>query len=144
MGKRGYGYSYEIYTPEGRRVDYEDHFIKRISAVAAMMAKMEQDDVPVDSTALVCRRYDDGETTDITAYIKRVSIARREERVMRYTEDDVVNHLVAWIRNEADVDDLAAMYSEFKQDEVVVVVAGPAGPCSSEYMNGNPYHQEDE
>lgn len=79
MGKRDYGYSYEIYAPGadtdvGRRIDYKDHFIKRLSAVAAMMANMEQDDVPIGSTAFVCRRYDNGEMTDRDDYIKRVSI----------------------------------------------------------------------
>lgn len=74
--KQDYGYSYEIYTPEtntdvGSRVDYEDHFTKRTSAVAAMMESMGKDDVPVGSTAFVCRRYDDGEMTDTTVYIKR-------------------------------------------------------------------------
>lgn len=80
MGKRDYGYSYEIYAPEthphgGRRIDYEDHFFTRRSATETMMEKMERDDVPVGSTAFVCRRYDDGEMTGQSYYIKRVSIA---------------------------------------------------------------------
>lgn len=89
MGKRDYGYSYEIYAPEthpyeGRRIYYEDHFVRRINATAAMMNKMEQDDVPVGSTAFVCRRYADGEMTGRHDYIKRVSIdalAKAEGRI---------------------------------------------------------------
>ena len=58
---------------------------------------------------------------------------------MRYTEDDVTRELVDYIRNEADLDDLAAMYSEHKSgedDPVVIVVRGPRGPESDPYING--------
>jgi hypothetical protein len=58
---------------------------------------------------------------------------------MRYTEEDVVRDLVEYIRNEADLDDLAAMYSEHtsaKDDPVCVVVRGPKGPESDPYVNG--------
>lgn len=58
---------------------------------------------------------------------------------MKYTEDDVTNRLVDWIKNEADLDDLAAMYSEHTADQddpFVVVVRGPNGPESEPYVNG--------
>ncbi len=58
---------------------------------------------------------------------------------MRHTEDDVTNRLVDWIRNEADLDDLAAMYSEHTADQddpITVVVRGPNGPESEPYVNG--------
>lgn len=58
---------------------------------------------------------------------------------MKYTEDDVTEQLVNWVRNEADLDDLAAMYSEHtadKDDPVVIVVRGPKGPESFPYVNG--------
>lgn len=79
MGKRDYGYSFEIYAPEtdedaGRRIDYEDHFLTRGGAVQSMKLSMLGDDVPVGSTAFVCRRYDDGEMTDEVDYVKRVVI----------------------------------------------------------------------
>lgn len=78
MSKRNYGYSYEIYAPhEGRRIDYEDHFATRTSATETMMEKMERDDVPVGSTAFVCRRYDDGDMTGQHYYIKRVVLIKK-------------------------------------------------------------------
>lgn len=58
---------------------------------------------------------------------------------MKYTEDDVTFQLVEWVRNEADLDDLAAMYSEHtadKDDPVVIVVRSPKGPESFPYVNG--------
>lgn len=63
---------------------------------------------------------------------------------MRIAEDDATNQLVGWIRNEADLDDLAAMYSEHMPDDVVVVVRGPSGPESQPYVNGKPCVKEDE
>lgn len=77
---RDYGYSYEIYEPESpdgesHRIDYEDHFLTRREAVAAMKEVMMKDDIPAGSTAFVCRRYDDGEMTDETDYVKEVKTA---------------------------------------------------------------------
>jgi hypothetical protein len=80
---RDYGYSYEIYEPEsaegdpGRRIDYEDHFLTRRDAVAAMREVMMREDVPAGSTAFVCRRYDDGEMTNDVDYVKEVSTTVR-------------------------------------------------------------------
>jgi len=81
--RRDYGYSYEIYEPENadgdsRRIDYEDHFRTRKYAVAAMMNVMEDNDIPVGSTAFVCRRYVDGEVTDSVHYVKRVCVRKAE------------------------------------------------------------------
>jgi hypothetical protein len=61
---------------------------------------------------------------------------------MRYTEDDVTNQLVNWLKNEADLDDLAAMYSEFRTDEIVVVVRSPNGPLSLPHINGKVHREE--
>lgn len=61
---------------------------------------------------------------------------------MRYTEDDVTRQLVGWIENEADLNDLACMYSEHRPGEVVVVVRGPSGPMSEPHMNGSIHTKE--
>jgi hypothetical protein len=76
---RDYGYSYEIYAPAGGgRIDYEDHFPTRRDAVAAMRDAMAQDGIPAGATAFVCRRYDNGETTDNVDYVKSVTITVRQ------------------------------------------------------------------
>ena len=82
---RDYGYSYEIYEPESAdgdkpRIDYEDHFLTRRDAVAAMREVMMRDDVPAGATAFVCRRNDDGDMTDDVDYIKEVVTTVRRVR----------------------------------------------------------------
>lgn len=77
---RDYGYSYEIYEPAPEpedvapRICCEDHFLTRADAVAAMKAVMMHGDIPVGSTAFVCRRYDDGEMTNERNYVKKCGI----------------------------------------------------------------------
>jgi hypothetical protein len=73
-----YGFSYEIYAPGvfqgevGPRIRCEDHFPRRSHATAAMRSAMR--DAPAGSSAVVCKRYDDGETAQQRHFVKKESV----------------------------------------------------------------------
>jgi hypothetical protein len=77
---RNYGYSYEIYNlapaqyEPAPRICYEDNFTTRAYATMAMKEVMARADIPVGSTAFVCRRYDCGEMTDQRNYVKKFEV----------------------------------------------------------------------
>lgn len=60
---------------------------------------------------------------------------------MRYQEEEVVNALVAWVRRDADLDELAAFWSEFRPDEIVSVRRADGGE-SGQFISGKPYRKE--
>lgn len=59
---------------------------------------------------------------------------------MRYREDDVVSELVEWVRGGADMEDLAAFWSEFRPGEIVSVVRGDDDETGT-YLNGKRYYE---
>lgn len=69
-------FSYEIDLPAaeglGRRFSYEDGFSSRKDATAAMMEDIKR--APENSTAVVYRRYQDGEMTSQQRFVKKTVI----------------------------------------------------------------------
>lgn len=73
-----YAYSYEVYAPGvfqgeiGPRIDLEDGFHSRSAATRAMRSAMRN--APVGSSAVVYKRYDDGEMTGQRHFVKKESV----------------------------------------------------------------------
>lgn len=60
---------------------------------------------------------------------------------MRYREDEVCREITYWVNNGADMDDLAAFWSEFRPGEIVSVVRADGGE-SGQYISGRRYTTE--
>ena len=67
-------------------------------------------------------------------------MTKRKTKLDVWLEEVVVREIVDWVREVADLDDLAAMWSDFQRGKVVQV-HDRFGTASSSYRNGTAWKE---